>query len=85
MSELRLSEDALAALKATGYEPPDKPERRLPMWMQYEIREQVRETFFGPTKKPPFRVQCLGWTAFRAITAVWACDNWVAKMEEKFG
>ena len=85
MSEIKLSEEALAALKATGYEPPTRPPEPLPMWMQVVLREQVRETFFGPSKKPPFRVQCLGWTSFRAIKAVWAADHWERKMKEKYG
>ena len=84
MSEIHLSEDALAALKATGYEPPIETPP-LPRWVQVELREQVRETFFGPSKKPPFRVQCLGWTAFRAIKSVWAADHWERKMKEKYG
>ncbi len=80
--KIELSEEALAALKASGFTPPPEP---LPLWMQVEIREQVRETFFGRNLKPPFKIQCLGWTSFRAIKAVWAADHFERMNKEKYG
>lgn len=78
--KVSLDPAALAALEKDG---DVKFTRPPPLKAQRVIRERVLKALYGPTMKPTFKQQLLGFPSYRALTAVWAASYWQRQQTAK--
>ncbi len=73
--KINLTPEAIAALNADADVPLKAPPKPLPPRAVQVIRKQIAEVVFGPSLRPTFKQQLLGFSASRAVHASRAADH----------